>query len=173
MTPTNGPKRLKDLVTVLDGLEALHRRLLNLVREKTESMRRNNIDVLQRITSKEQETVLAIEERDGFRRQLVATIGVELGLSSPAGRSLRASRIAPHMPVALRQQFQESVRRLGEIVTALRNANAVATAIAAGVLNHLGHALATIKPSLEQPVGYSHEGVVVARWDTRIVDAIG
>ncbi len=167
------PKRLKDLVTLLNGLYGLHEQLLALVRSKIDAMRRADIPAMQDLSEQEQALAKRVEQREGLRRQLMDKVGHQCGLPLRAGRALSVSQLASRLGDPERTALQESARQLRTIVTKVAQANRVAGAISREVLTHLQWVFASVRPANDRPLAYSGSGEPVAATDARIFETVG
>lgn len=167
------PKRLRDLVTLLDGLHRSHEQLLALVRSKINAMRLADVSAMRDLAEQEQTLAKRVEQREGLRRQLMDKIGEQCGLSSQASRALSVSQIASRLCDPDRTALQQAAQKLRSIVTKLAQANRVAGAISREVLTHLEWVFASVRPAGGRALAYSGSGAPVAANDTRIFETVG
>jgi len=173
MKPEIDPKRLKDLVTLFDGLHKLHEQLLTLIRSRIDAMRRADSPAMQSLSEQEQLLVKRVEQREGLRRQLMDKIGEQCGLSSRAARALSVSQFAGRLREPQRTALQQAAQKLREIIAKVAQANRVAGAIAREVLTHLEWVFASVRPASDQPLVYSINGQPPVEHDARIFETVG
>lgn len=173
MTRGMVPKRLRDLVKLLGSLQRLQGQLLILIQSKIDAMKRADIPAMRDLNDQEQTVVKQLQERDGFRRQLMDAIGEELGLPSRSARALSVSQLASRLPEPARTNLLDAAGRLHRAVSQVAQTNRVAGAVSREILNHLKWVFASVRPAEEKPVGYSGQGVPVGPCDTRILETVG
>jgi len=167
------PKRLKDLVTLFDGLHKLHEQLLALIRSRIDAMKRSDVAAMQSLSEQEQLLAGRVEQREGLRRQLMDKIGEQCGLSSRAARALSVSQLAGRLDEPQRTTLQQAAQRLRGIIAKVAQANRVAGAISREVLTHLEWVFASVRPASEQPFVYSVNGQAPLANDARIFETVG
>ncbi len=167
------PKRLRDLVKLLGSLQRLQGQLLILIQSKIDAMKRADIPAMRDLNDQEQTVVKQLQERDGFRRQLMDAIGEELGLPPRSARALSVSQLASRLPEPARTNLLDAAGRLRGAVSQVAQANRVAGAVSREILNHLKWVFASVRPAEGKPVGYSGQGVPVGPCDTRILETVG
>ena len=166
-------KRLHDLMVLLRDIGALHRDLLQKVRDKAEAMRQGDVQAIQTCTRAEHNLVVRIQQREGLRRQLMDMIGKDLGLPAGQARTLSASKLARKLDEPHRTRVTELADQLRVCMTQLAKENRVSGTIARGVLVHLQGIFQSIGASVSSPVGYGADGSVVSGSDQRIIEALG
>lgn len=167
------PKRLRDLVTLLNGLHRLHEQLLALVRSKIDAMRRADIPAMQDMSEQEQALTKRVDQHEGLRRQLMDKIGEQCGLPSRTARALSVSQLSSRLRDPERTALQQSAQQLRNIVAKVAQANRVAGAISREVLTHLQWVFASVRPADGRPLAYSGSGEPVAATDARILETVG
>lgn len=167
------PKRIDDLIKLLNRLTVLHEELLSVIRRKIDAMRCSDIDRMREHGKKEQLLVGKITEREGLRRQLMDLISEKLQLSACSARCLPLKQLATRIPAVSRSALNESGDRLRECMTRVAVANRIAGMIARQIVQHLEWVFASVRPQEGEPVGYSRTGLLVANTDTCLVDALG
>jgi len=146
---------------------------LILIQSKNDAMKRADIPAMRDLNDQEQTVVKQLQERDGFRRQLMDAIGEELGLPPRSARALSVSQLASRLPEPARTNLLDAAGKLRRAVSQVVQANCVAGAVSREILNHLKWVFASVRPAEEKPVGYSGQGVPVGPCDTRILETVG
>ena len=165
--------RWSDLLTLFDTLQALHEQLLTLIRTKIEALRKNDVKAMDELTGQERDLVENIQEREGFRRQLLDSIGKEVGWSTQTVRAMSASQLAVHLAEPQRAALLEKVGTLRHLLSRVADANRLAAVISRGVLDHLHWVFEAVRTREDRPVGYSGSGVLVKGAKTKIFEAVG
>ena len=173
MTRAVEPQRLNNLVRLMGILERLHERLLTLVQSKLDAMKRADMPAMNNLMDQEQATVRQLRERDGLRRQLVDSMGAEMGLPSQGARALSVSQLAARLSEPGRASLLDAAGSLRQVMSRVAQANRVAGAVSREILNHLGWIFGSVRPAEGRPVGYSGSGAVVAASQTRIFEIVG
>lgn len=173
MPSTSEPKRLKDLIRLLGGLQRMHEQLLKLVRDKIDAMRRADIAALRTLSQQEQSLAGRLQAREGLRRQLMDTIGKDMGLSASTARAMPVSQIASRVPEASRDRLLDVARGLRDVIAQVAQANRVAGAISREILGHLTWVFSSVRPAGEKAVVYSGRGGTVGPAETRIFETVG
>ena len=131
--------RWNDLLNLFDTLSALHEQLLTLIRTKIEAMRKNDVPAMQDLTDQEHRLAGRIQDREGFRRQLMDSIGREAGWAAGAARVMPVSQLANHLPELQREVLLEKAGALRRIISRVADANRLAAAVGgAGIQDGLG-----------------------------------
>ncbi|MGD2108783.1 MAG: flagellar protein FlgN [Phycisphaerae bacterium] len=167
------PKRLRDLVKLLDGLCRTHEELLALVRKRIDAMRRADVAAMQALADQEQALVKRIDQREGLRRQLMDKIGEQWGLSARTARALSLSQLTSHATDPERSSLEEAGRRLGNAITKVAQANRVAGAISREVLTHLEWVFASVRPAGGPRFAYTGNAQHLAGSGARILETVG
>lgn len=165
--------RWNDLLNLFDTLSALHEQLLTLIRTKIEAMRKNDVPAMQDLTDQEHRLAGRIQDREGFRRQLMDSIGREAGWAAGAARVMPVSQLANHLPELQREVLLEKAGALRRIISRVADANRLAARISRGVLDHLHWVFAAVRSGEDRPVGYSGTGALVTQAKTTIFEAVG
>ena len=167
------PKRLRDLLSLLSGMQSLHQELLALIRTKIGAMKRNDLAAVQELCEQERALAARIHEREGLRQQLMDVIARLMGWPPHAARVLSLSQEASRVSGPQRAALMEARDALRSAVAQVAKANHVAGEVARGVLGHLKWVFASVKPRRNEPVGYSDAGVSPGRSETLIFDTVG
>lgn len=173
MTQTIESRRIKDLLTLLESLRELYRQLLTLVQSKIDAMRRADTPAMQTLSEQEQALAGRIQEREGFRHQLMDAIGEELHMPPRAARALPMSQLASRLCTRQRSALTDAAGRLREVVAKVTQANRVAGAVSREILNHMKWVFSAVRPRDAEPVGYSGDGALVGPADHRIFETVG
>lgn len=173
MKTNGGSSRATDLIKLLQQMQSLYRRLLELVRAKVEAMRRADVHAMRDLNEEEASVVHRLRERDGLRRQLMDVVGAEVGLAKREGRSMAVAALASRMVESDRAELLAAADALKKTAMQTAWANRSARVATRDVLHHLQWVAASIRPRVEPPAGYSREGVTVSRSDTLLFDALG
>jgi len=166
-------RRLRDLVRLFDGLRMLHDELFHVLESKIDAMRRADVTGIQSAGEREQVIVLRMQEREGFRRQLMEAIGGDLGLSAKAARSLTVSQLAARLPDPERNLVVNAGSRLQTVMAKSAQANRLAATIARDVVQHMKWVFAAVRPADAVPVGYTGRGRTVVIDDASLFEAVG
>ena len=173
MKKTIAPNRFGDLLKLFGGLEALHDRLLTLIRAKIEAMKQADVVRISELTGQEQEVAQRIHEREGFRRQLMDAIGEQMGLPPRAARALSVTQLAARIPDPQHSALVSAADGLRARVTRVAAANRVAGTVAREIVNHLKWVFAAVRPAGDGTEGYSGKGVLLPVAETRVFDTVG
>ncbi len=166
-------KRFGELVLLLNGLEALHMELVELIRSKTSAMKKNDVVAMRELGEREQALAAQIQEREGLRRQLLASIGEQAGWPARTARAFSISQLASRVAEPQRSALLEVGSRLRNAVVRVAKANRVAGNFAQAIVEHLRWVFAAVRPEGEQRLGYSGAGVVTAGGGRAIFDTVG
>ena len=173
MSATQQPPHLKDLTRLLDALRLQQQQLLQCIESKLDAVRRADVQAMQRLHRQEAKLVKELREREGFRRQMMDTIGRELGWPVGAGRAMHVSKLASHATGSDKAQLLEAAKALRDVALRVQRANRVAGAVSRNLLDHLGAVFASVAPSADEPSGYSGSGAVVRQKGTLVFEAVG
>lgn len=173
MTKCAEPKRLKDLLKLLGGLQKLHEQLLELVQAKMDTMRRADISGMRELNERERTLAKRLQQREGLRCQLMDQIGNELGMPPRTARAIPLSQMASRIPEPGRERLLDAAQRLRQVVAQVARGNRVVGVISREILNHLRWVFASVTPKEEKPVGYSVDGLLVGSSKVRIFETVG
>jgi len=165
--------RLNDLIRLFAVLKDLHGQLASLVQLKIDAMKRSDLPLMAKLNEREQAIVRRLEEREGLRRQLMDSIGADLGLKPAAARAMTVSELAAILPESTRHDLIASATALRAVVARLARVNRVASEIARGITGHLKWVFASVRPKDEGRSGYGVGGVLTRTADLRIFEAVG
>lgn len=166
------PTRLRDLIRLFDVLRDLHGQLLALIQFKMDAMKRADLPAVNELNQREQAMVRRLEEREGLRRQLMDSIGAELGLPPRAARVLTVSQLAARLTEPARRSLLDSANELRSVAVKVARLNRVAGAFTREVTTHLKWVFAAVRPKEDSPSGYTGTGVAAAA-DLRLFEAVG
>lgn len=173
MKTTVEVKQVADLIRLFGAMEKLQTKMLELVGEKIDAMKRADLAGLHRLREQERALVERIREREGLRCQLLDLIGRGLGLPAPAGRALSVSQLAERIPLSEKKNFMDAALRLRSVVFHLAHANRLAGVISREVLNHVRWVFASVRPAESPTSGYAVDGARKSEPDARILEAVG
>ena len=172
-TTARTPKRLKDLLRVLDGMCELHERLGEAVRAKLDAIGRADVDAMQEASDREQALCSRLSEREGLRKQLMDLVGVEIGLGERDGRSLTVTELCARLERDSRDELKRSADALRKTVADVAQANRACEVSTRALLHHLHWVFASVRPKGDPPIGYSGAGRAVSDIGTQLVDTVG
>ena len=173
MTKSLEPKRLKDLLKLLGGVQKLQEQLLELVQAKMDAMRRADISGMRELNERERALAIRLQQREGLRCQLMDQIGNELGLPPGTARAIPVSQVASRLPEPGRGRLLDAAKRLRQVVAQVARGNRMAGVISREILNHLRWVFASVTPKEEKPVGYAVDGMLVGSSKVRIFETVG
>ena len=173
MTRAVEPKRLKDLIKLMGGLQRLQERLLTLIRSKIDAMKRADAPAMRDLNDQERTVAKQLHERDGLRRQLMDAMGEEMGMPSGTARALSVSQLAARLPEPGRTTLLDAAGSLRKVMSRVAQVNRIAGAVSREILNHLKWVFASVRPAEGRPVGYSGDGAVVGSSQSRIFETVG
>jgi hypothetical protein len=167
------PRRIDDLITLLDGLCELQEKLIELIRVKMDAMRRADVAKLRTLHDEERALAKRLQARETLRRDLMMGIGEELGFSENRARNMTVSQVVAHLSEITGGRLVDVATRLRHTAGKTAKANRVAGAVARETINHLRWVFAAIRPEDDTPVGYSGQGAVTGPQQTRIFETLG
>jgi len=167
------PRRIDDLITLLDGLCELQEKLIELIRVKMDAMRRADVAKLRTLHDEERALAKRLQARETLRRDLMMGIGEELGFSKNRARNMTVSQVVAHLSEITGGRLVDVATRLRHTACKTAKANRVAGAVARETINHLRWVFAAIRPEDDTPVGYSGQGAVTGPQQTRIFETLG
>lgn len=167
------PTRLKDLIRLFAVLKDLHGQLASLVQLKIDAMKRSDLTLMAKFSEREQAIVRRLEEREGLRRQLMDSIGGELGLKPRAARAMTVTQLAASLPESSKSDLVASAKALRAVVASVARVNRVASEITRGIAGHLKWVFASVRPKDEGQSGYGAGGTATRTADLRIFEAVG
>jgi len=164
------PRRLCDLVKLLDAMRVLHGELVALANVRLDAMRRADGLLMAQLDEREAAAVRRLQERDGLRKQLMDAIGDELGLR--AGRTMTVSELAGRLPAEARAALHAAADALRGVVADLAQLNRVVGLAAREVVHHMSWVFAAVRPKAGAVQGYASDASPVG--DTgRIFEVVG
>ena len=167
------PKRIDDLITLLDGLCDLQEKLIKLIRDKMDAMRSADVAKLRTLQSEEHAFAKRLQARETLHRDLMMGIGEELGFSKNRARNMTVSQVVVHLTEITGDRLVDVATRLRHAAGKTAQANRVAGAVARETINHLRWVFASVRPKDDAPVGYSGQGAVTGPQQTRIFETLG
>ncbi len=173
MTTTPEPKRLKELIRLLGGLQNMYEQLLRVVGDKIDAMRRADIPALRTLSQQEQSLAGRLQAREGLRRQMMDAVGKEMGLPAATARAMPVSQIASRLPELPRERLLHVAKRLRDVAARTAQANRIAGAVSREILSHLTWVFSSVRAKDGKTVGYSGVGAAVGPRETRIFEAVG
>jgi hypothetical protein len=166
-------KHVRSLVQVLEELGVSHGELLDLIEQKTDAMKRADIETMGSLVDREQAVVKHINERNGLRRQLMEAIGSQIGIGPRNARLMTASQLAARLPEPEGRSIRGAAKKLGDAMTLVSKANRMAGAISRGILAHLKAVFAAVSTPENQKAGYTDAGGAVSANDPLLFEAVG
>ncbi len=166
-------RRVQDLVTLLNDLEQLYRRLLRQIERKIYALRHAKLDEIPILGREEQALVARIDERDGLRSQLIKAIASDYGWHTRSAQSLTITQIAQPLDEDVQRGLFETSARLRKALFEVAQANRIAGAIAREMNHHMKWVFDSVRPHEGQITGYSQRGEKVPQRENRLVDAVG
>ena len=173
MSNTVDPKRVQDLVRLLQDMTAGYEQLAELVQGKIDAMKQADIETMRRAAAQERELAEKLNAKEGLRRQVVDAIGEQLGLAPRSARVMTMSQLGSKLARAQRSALAEVGLKLRDTVARVAKVNRVAGVIGRGIHGHLDADFQSITTTDEPPVGYSGDGGLVGSGDNRLFDAVG
>jgi len=165
--------RLADLIRLLGGLEELNKQLAAVLEAKIGVMARADVAGMAQCEDNERKLVEQLRDRDGIRRQLMDSIGVELGLGPRVGRTLNLTQLGQRVPESERPALSTAADALRRAVLQVRQVERVASSVSREVLDHLRWVFAAVKPRDEKPNVYSGDGVFIRSDAASMVELVG
>lgn len=167
------PKRLRELLMLLAQLTKTYDELHEAIRGKLAAMRAADLRQMREWASAEARLAGRIQEREGLRRQIMESVGAEIGLSPVRSRELTISALAAHLADPERSQLLRVADALRRKVIAVSHANRVAGSATRETLAHLGHVFASVRPAQARPDSYTHLGSRPHRADAGLFETVG
>jgi hypothetical protein len=164
---------LTGLLTLLDRLERMHRDLLEVIRDKIERMRASDLDGMRDCIAREATLVQAITEQEGLRRQLMVSMGQEMGIAPHQARAMHVRELARRIDPSRREPLLAAAERLRGTVARVAEANRVAGLIAREILRHFRHVFAAMTCLESGPGGYTPRGYRQTTANQALLDAVG
>ena len=165
--------RVRDLCTLLRDLAQMHAELARILAGKMDAMGAARMTEVTDATGQERALVQRIQERNGLRRQLVGTIGGELGLPARNARSMTVTQLSRHVSGTLATALREAGQALRSEMDALDRINRKVAVVTRTLVHHLQCVFDAVRPTQESSAGYTKSGAVGATFGSRIVDAVG
>ena len=166
-------RRADTLVALLNEIADAHERLLDVIEEKIQAMRKADTAAINAAVERERELVGFINDREGLRRQLTENIARSYGIGGPAARKLSARQLAKRMGAEADPKMDEATARLRDITARIARRNHTAAMISENVLRHVKHVFAAMTGADGTRSSYSSAGAVTAGAAHRIFDAVG
>lgn len=173
MKTRNANDWLTGLLTLLDRLERMHRDLLEVIREKIEKMRSSNLDGMRDCITREAALVQEVAEQEGLRRQLMVSLGQEMGIAPYQARTMNVRELARRVEASRREPLLAAAERLRGTAAQVAEANRVAGLIAREILRHFRHVFAAMTCLENAPGGYTPRGQRQAGAGQKLLDAVG
>ena len=167
------PAGIRELIKLLEMMRERYETLLRLTRAKTDAMERVDLAAMRELDGREERLVRQLQEREGFRRQLMDKIGSSLGLSSQAARALSVSQLADRFSEPFRSNLLKAATELRAVTTRSVQANRMMGVVSREIINHLGWVFASVRPAESRPAAYTGDGAPVRFSNTRIFEAVG
>lgn len=173
MKTRSANERLTGLLTLLDRLERMHRDLLEVIRDKIEKMLSSNLDGMRDCIAREAALVQEVAEQEGLRRQLMVSLGQEMGIAPGQARVMNVRELAGRVDASRREPLLRAADRLRHTVAQVAEANRVAGLIAREILRHFRHVFAAMTCLENGPGGYTPRGQRQATAGQKLLDAVG
>jgi len=173
MIKTIEAKRLRDLLRLLDSLATMNEQLFVLIGSKIDAMKRADLHAMRECGERERDIVQQMQEREGLRRQLMDSIGEQLGFSSRSARAMSVSQLASRLADGQRSALTDAADRVRKAVFKVAQANRVAGVVSREILQHLKWIFASVRPRDEKPAGYAGDGVMVPSRNTPMFETVG
>lgn len=162
------------LLTLLEGLEGLHRELYDVICEKIDRMRTSDIDGMRESIERESKLVEQITEQEALRRQLMTVAGGELGIAAHTACTMNVRQLADRLPEPLRGELLEAADRLRSTVAKVAQRNRVAALVAREILRHFRHVFSAMTSTDSgQASGYTQRGERRSASQRQLLDAVG
>ena len=145
MTRTE-PKRLSDLLKLLEQLRLLQVKLLETVWTKVSAMKRADIAAMREQGLREERMAKKLQSHEGVRRRILDRIGEDLGMQPGAARALTLSQLASRVGPPHREKLLAAGQALRGLATQVAQANRVAGVVAREVINHLSWVFRSVRP---------------------------
>lgn len=168
-----GADLLGELVALFGEMESNQRALVEIIRAKTDAMRRADLEALRSLDMKELRRVEQLQAHEETRRKLLDRIGDEAGLTLRVARTLTVTHLATWLAEPQRQRLLRATTTLREVAAQLARVNRIAGTVTRELTNHLSWALCSIRPQGLTPVGYSGDGVPVSMDNAPVIEAMG
>ncbi len=173
MKTRNANERLTGLLTLLDRLERMHRDLLEVIRDKIEKMRSSNLDGMRDCITREATIVQEVAEQEGLRRQIMVSLGQEMGIAPYQARTMNVRELARQVEASRREPLLAAADRLRSTAAQVAEANRVAGLIAREILRHFRHVFAAMTCLESGPGGYTPRGQRQTAAGQKLLDAVG
>ncbi len=173
MTTRTEPKRLSDLLKLLEQLRLLQVKLLETVWAKVDAMKRADIAAMREQGLREERMAKELQSHEGVRRRILDRIGEELGMQPGSARALTLSQLASRVGQPHRETLLAAGQALRGLAAQVAQANRVAGVVAREVVNHLSWVFMSVRPKGDGCVGYTHGDAVASVADSRIFEAVG
>jgi hypothetical protein len=164
------PKRLRDLVRLLDAMRALYAELVGLAKVRLDAMRCADLALMAQLDEREAAATRRLQEREGLRKQLMDAIGEELGVRS--GRTMTVSDLASRFAAQPGSVLHLAADSLRSVVAELAQLNRVVGLAAREVVHHMSWVFAAVRPKAPVAGGYAAGGSPVGETG-RIFEFVG
>ncbi len=159
MTSTGKGARLRDLAALLDVLRGLYEQLSEAIDAKMAALRIADLAGMNAWQEKEQAIAKRVEERLGFRRQLMERLGPEIGVSPREARGMTMSNLLTRVPQSERGRLVDAVHALRGVVFKAAQRNRRLGAASRELLHHVQWVLSSVRPRDDAPNAYSQQGM--------------
>lgn len=159
MTSRGKNGRVRDLAALLDVLRGLYEQLSEAIEAKMAALRAADLTSMNAWQEKEQAIAKRLEERLGFRRQLMERIGAELSVGPREARVMTMTNLLTRVPDGERGRLTEAVHALRGVVFKAAHANRILGAASRELLHHVQWVLSAVRPRDDAPNAYSQLGV--------------
>ncbi len=167
------PRRLKDLLRLLESIRALHKTLEGVIRLKLEAMRRADLSAMQTALERERVLTERLREREGLRRQLMDAIAKEMGLTGEPGRMLTVTGLAKGLKASSRRALWACADALSGALARTAQANRVAAVTTRALINHMQWVFGSVRPAGGSSGVYSVRGTEVPSGGTILLETVG
>lgn len=173
MHTTLEPKRVRDLLTLLNDLTDLHMQLAQLLDDKLAAVKRAKVEAMAAVSEKQFAIIKRINEREGLRKQWLENNAASIGLQPKAARLLKAAQLATFLNRDQQPLFLQATEKLRKSVELVRDRNEMVARISRGVLSHLSWVLSSVGPKASAPSTYSAKGINQSSPGAMLLEAVG
>lgn len=164
---------INDVVRLMRELTERHQELLTVIEMKADAMKRADRATLADCQEKQKALLARIDERCGFRRQLMDKLGALINLPSRTARAMTVSQVCSRLPKGSGNELRKSADELKQVLLAVSKANNLARSIAEPLCEHLGVVLTSITAPDSEQADYAADGAKKTPSEAVIFEAVG
>lgn len=148
-------KGFQDLIKVLQAELSVYTELLKLAKKKTDVLTRGDVELLNKITSIEQEMILKIGQMEGQRFEIVKSLA---DYYKKEVSDLNAEFITEVIPDDISQEYSQICNKMIQVLKELDEKNRINEKLIRNALDYIKFSLEVIAESGRQEMGYSAAG---------------